>query len=241
MWLELLKITCIWERHTNMWESCWDSSCFRQDLPKSKFAQCAMRDVQRRTNNEGPFLKEQLRWAIEKVTKGTGINIPKLFTLSCFSFYESLWDGHVGTQQWIQQNQQSSVFSSCSVQFLSFSSLFFLHLNSGLAITFAYVYIQLFASASSLTNQCHPWFKATDLLFHPVHGSLIIFDWSILKCICIRDLPGIWATLLTREEVQISDTDRWEVNRGPHADSCGCPKKVQQCYPRCDCHSTKFP
>ena len=108
-------------------------------LPKSKFAQCAMRDVQRRTNNEGPFLKEQLRWAIEKVTKGTGINIPKLFTLSCFSFYESLWDGHVGTQQRIQQNQQSSVFSSCSVQFLSFSSLFFLHLNSGLAITFAYV------------------------------------------------------------------------------------------------------
>ena len=225
MWLELLKITCIWERHTNMWESCWDSSCFHQDFQSqnSRSARCA-------TSNEGQTMKGHF-----------SKNIPKLFTLSCFSFYESLWDGHVGTQQWIQQNQQSSVFSSCSVQFLSFSSLFFLHLNSGLAITFAYVYIQLFASASSLTNQCHPWFKATDLLFHPVHGSLIIFDWSILKCICIRDLPGIWATLLTREEVQISDTDRWEVNRGPHADSCGCPKKVQQCYPRCDCHSTKFP
>jgi hypothetical protein len=66
-------------------------------LPKSKFAQCAMRDVQRRTNDEGPFLKEQLRWAIEKVTKGTGINIPKLFT-NLYTFtrlHESLWDGYV--------------------------------------------------------------------------------------------------------------------------------------------------
>ena len=39
MWLELLKITCSWERHITMWESFWDSSW--PGLPKSKSSRSA--------------------------------------------------------------------------------------------------------------------------------------------------------------------------------------------------------
>ena len=34
MWLELVKITCSWERHIKRWESCWNSSCFHQDFQR---------------------------------------------------------------------------------------------------------------------------------------------------------------------------------------------------------------
>ena len=57
-------------------------------LAKSKFSQCAMFDVQRTTNNEWPFLQEQLRWThvIEKV-RGFA-NIPlNYITLHCIALH----------------------------------------------------------------------------------------------------------------------------------------------------------
>ena len=69
MWLELVKITCSWERHINMWESCWNSSCFYQDFQRqhSRSARCATCNERQTMNRH--FSKERLRWAhiIEKV------------------------------------------------------------------------------------------------------------------------------------------------------------------------------